>query len=225
MGKNTEAWVRSRKPLHTPSGPKPAVVPGFVAVLLLACLPLGGSAQRVDVSGTITNGGPSGVEATLFLVPTGGAPANEVGSSVTIDQVHLRFVPRTLAVTPGTPVRFLNSDPLLHNIFSPGPEGFDLGTRPQDEAATHTFESEGVHVVLCNIHPEMVAYVMVVPSAHKTVVGPDGSFLLPDVPPGRYDLHVWSVRRSGRFSMPLQVGPTGSRGVDLMLSDRGLSRR
>lgn len=181
--------------------------------------------QGVDVSGTLTSGGRRAPAATIFLVPRTEDPGAVAGPDVTIDQVHLRFVPRTVAVTPGTSVSFLNSDPLLHNIFSPGPDPFDLGTRPQGEAAAHAFAQEGVHVVLCNIHPEMVAYVMVVPSAHKAVVGPDGSFLLPDVPPGRYDLHVWSVRRSQRHSLPLDVGAGGTRGIDLMLTDQGLSRR
>ena len=50
-----------------------------------------------------------------------------------IDQMNLVFIPHVLPVLVGTTVDFLNSDAVLHNVFSPDAcaEKFNLGTWPQ----------------------------------------------------------------------------------------------
>jgi hypothetical protein len=54
-----------------------------------------------------------------------------------------------------------------------------------------TFERVGLVNVYCDIHSEMEAFVLVLP--HHAFARPveGGAFALPDLPPGRYRLHVW----------------------------------
>jgi len=113
--------------------------------------------------------------------------------TLVMDQISLRFVPRLLVVPPGTTVEFRNSDVVLHNIFGPGRPGppFDLGTYASSATRYHSFNETGAHVVLCSIHPEMSAYVLVVPSEHFAVADESGRFRIEDVPPGSYRLGVW----------------------------------
>lgn len=172
------------------------------------------------VTGQVLRGGRGLSEAAVFLVPLDRpAPAPAPLPIQSIDQIHLTFVPGMLVVTPGTEVAFMNSDPLLHNVFSPGSErhrAFDLGTYPVGRAETNRFVSEGVHTLLCHIHPEMVAYVVVTDAPFRTVSAADGAFRLDDVPPGRYEARVWHPRVRGEpRTFDLTVGDGSTSGLRL----------
>jgi plastocyanin len=165
------------------------------------------NAQSASIEGVVAAPGEPSVGAVVFLVPKEQTGESYAQRSVTIDQVQLRFVPPLLVVTPGTVVSFQNSDPILHNIFSPqgtGP-GFDLGMYPRGEFRSHTFDEVGTHVILCNVHPEMVAYLLVVPTTLFTVVGEGGRFSLEDVPAGNYALKVWH-RSAGSLEREILLG-------------------
>lgn len=156
--------------------------------------------------------------AVVFLEGEAHGGSGPSERAAVVDQVDLRFVPRVVAVVPGTIVAFPNSDPILHNVFSPpapGP-GFDLGTYPPGESRSRRFVETGVHVILCNVHPEMVAYVAVVPTPYYAIADSAGEFVIRDVPPGRYRLVVWYGRRASA-ERDLVVNPEGARGLELEL--------
>ncbi|MBI4521480.1 MAG: hypothetical protein HY701_11630 [Gemmatimonadetes bacterium] len=163
-------------------------------VWLAGTLPCAAGAGSVEGRVTAVNARVAG--SVVFLVPENAGPYPPSAPAL-IDQVNLRFVPRVVVVTPGSTVQFRNSDPILHNVFSPrGPgEGFDLGTYPRGERRARTFTDPGFHVILCHVHPEMAAFVAVVPSPYHAVVDEAGRFRIETVPAGRYTLHVWSRRR------------------------------
>lgn len=145
------------------------------------------------VEGTVllSSGPASGAVIYLEGVAATGAP--QPRDTAVMDQVGLRFVPQVLVVPPGTTVEFRNSDVVLHNIFGPGRPGapFDLGTYASTATRSHTFLETGAHVVLCNIHPEMSAYILVFPSEYIAVADINGRFRIEGVPPGTYRLGVW----------------------------------
>lgn len=131
--------------------------------------------------------------AVVYLVPAEGPIAAAAADTAVLDQRDLRFEPRVLAVKPGTTVEFQNSDPILHNVFSPSGRdgGFDLGTYPRGDQRPHTFTDPGAYIVLCHVHPEMVAYIVVVPTPYYAVADEQSRFRLEGLPPGRYTLAVW----------------------------------
>ena len=110
-----------------------------------------------------------------------------------IDQANLVFHPRVLAVLAGTTVDFLNSDAVLHNVFTPDAcaEKFNLGTWPKGEIKSYTFKKECVAALLCKVHPEMEAFVVAVPTPYFAVTKADGTYTIPDVPDGAYTVKVW----------------------------------
>ncbi len=173
------------------------------------------------VSGWVRNGGAGIGNAAVYLVPAGESAPPPPDVPASIDQVRLSFSPSLLMVTPGTEISFLNSDDVLHNVFGPGfggMERFDLGTYAQGDSRTHVFRETGLHVVLCHIHPEMAAYVIVASTPYRTVTGPDGSFLIEGVSPGRYRLHAWHARLwSSESSFEITVPEAGRRDVQVAL--------
>ena len=172
---------------------------------------------QASVSGTLYAPFLRTTGAVVYLIPDGDSAFAVPQERPVIDQVKLRFHPQTVAVLPGTSVEFRNSDPVLHNVFGPtGPgDGFDLGTYPRGEQRLQIFNELGVHVILCNVHPEMVAYVLVVPTPYNSVVNTSGEFYIEDVPTGLYSVWVWHPRIDP-FSTMLTVGE-GVSGIHLDL--------
>ena len=102
------------------------------------------------------------------------------------------FVPRVVVVARGGVVDFPNRDPIYHNVFSLSPtRRFDLGKYRQGQSKVVRFERTGVVKVYCDIHSEMEAFVLVLANHAFAMPKADGSFELPDLPAGRYELHVW----------------------------------
>lgn len=157
------------------------------------------TADLVTVVGTVTiEELGSAAEAVIYLEGDGGAtrPLPASDRRVVVDQKGLRFVPHVLAIPVGTSVEFSNSDAVLHNIFAPGQGGetFDLGTWPKGEVRSYRFDHPGVSVLLCKVHPEMEAYIVVVPTSLYAVSNATGEFRMSGVPPGAYTLRVWHER-------------------------------
>lgn len=91
------------------------------------------------------------------------ACANALAQEFTVDQKDRHFSVKKLTVKVGDQVRFLNNDPFFHNIFSLSDiKTFDLGSYPQGQSRTVTFNTPGTAEVECAIHPEMKLIVEVV---------------------------------------------------------------
>ena len=164
--------------------------------LMLAALAATSSAQSVNVTGRIstyggaTPGGPA--SAVVWLVSLGDPPDSTPMHGV-LRQKNKAFEPHLLVVTKGSTVDFPNLDPWFHNVFSLfNGKKFDLGLYEAGSTRTVHFDREGVSYIFCNIHPEMSAVVVVVPSPYFAIAGKNGDFSISAVPLGRYTLHVWT---------------------------------
>jgi len=111
----------------------------------------------------------------------------------TVDQMNLIFVPHVIAVQKGTTIDFPNSDLVRHNVFSPPDcsKQFNLGTYDVGVSKPVTFDKPGEVPLLCNVHAEMSAYVVVLDNPYFAVTAKDGSFRIDNVPPGTYKLKTW----------------------------------
>jgi len=144
-------------------------------------------------------------DAVVYIDKIAGKRFAPPSSQVVLDQVNLKFVPHILPVIAGTMVAFPNSDEVRHNVFSPGPPRFDLGTYPQRKTAYHLFDKPGVWTMLCNVHAEMSAYVVVTETPYFGKTDKEGKFLLKDVPPGKYLLKIWH-EKAKPATVPIEVG-------------------
>jgi len=113
--------------------------------------------------------------------------------TVEIVQKDRSFVPNVMVVQKGTRVSFPNSDPFLHNVFSPSPTSpFDLGSYRQGASRNVTMTKTGAITVYCNLHPQMIGYILVTPSTLYVQTAADGTFRLPNVPIGHHRVAVWA---------------------------------
>jgi plastocyanin len=169
----------------------------FVARLLALaplCLyvlsPTASTASNIEGQVVVSSARDNG-NAIVYIDKIAGKRFTPPSAPIPLDQVNLTFTPHVLPVIVGATVAFPNSDEIRHNVFSPGPPRFDLGTYPQKTTKYYLFDKPGVWTLLCNVHAEMSAYVVVVETPYFARTEKDGRFVLKDVPPGKYTLKVW----------------------------------
>ncbi len=147
------------------------------------------------ISGTITDKGGGTVDTVIYIEDSAGefAPPKE---HLVMDQKNLAFTPHIIPLLIGTTVDFLNSDDILNNVFTPSWAGhkFNLGTYPKGIVRSFTFDRLGEVVILCNIHPEMEAYIIILSNPFFAVTDKTGKFTISGVPSGRYTLRTWHER-------------------------------
>jgi plastocyanin len=102
------------------------------------------------------------------------------------------FSPHVLAVPVGSRVLFPNQDPILHNVFSVSPgNAFDLGVYRTGPPKEKRMDHAGLVRVYCNVHQQMVAYILVLDTNYYTTPAADGTFRLSGLPKGPGKLTVW----------------------------------
>jgi plastocyanin len=106
-----------------------------------------------------------------------------------------QFVPRVLAITVGSQVRFPNEDPILHNAFSTSKDNaFDVGLYGQGDGQIVTFSHVGYVRVYCNVHHSMMGHILILDTPYFAHPDANGDFRLGDVPAVEGDLVVWHDR-------------------------------
>jgi plastocyanin len=130
----------------------------------------------------------------VWLAPTDSAVSSRPFPSVPLrlTQHHKSFEPHVLVVPVGAVVEFPNHDPFFHNVFSLF-EGkrFDLGLYEAGTTRNVSFDRPGISYIFCNIHAEMSAVVIALDSPYYAVSNRKGEIVIPEVPAGRYTMHVW----------------------------------
>jgi hypothetical protein len=102
------------------------------------------------------------------------------------------FIPHLQVIPVGAVVQFPNADPFYHNVFSLfDGKRFDLGLYEAGSSKRVTFSREGVSYIFCNIHPEMSAVVIALPTSLFAIADAHDSIVLSKIPPGDYKLHLW----------------------------------
>ena len=169
-----------------------------LAILLVVGLLIAAPGWAGDIKGKVTAQGiksPENIAVYVDAIP--GKTFDPPAQHVVVDQKKMAFVPHLVVVLKGTTVEFLNSDPVGHNVYWPSISGnkklaHNLGTWPKGEKKPFQFTDLGTASLLCNVHPEMSGYVVVVPTPYFAVTDKEGNFVIKDVPPGKYTLKTWS---------------------------------
>jgi hypothetical protein len=116
-------------------------------------------------------------------------------------------------------VEFLNSDKVQHNVFWPSISGdkkksHNMGTWPQGQKKPFKFTEPGVVSLLCNVHPEMSGFIIVVPTGQFAETAADGSFTIANVPDGPYTVTAW---HEGKKTQSKKITVSGDTTADFTL--------
>ena len=196
-----------------PISPIPSRRPGRLRILLFLAavaarsgVPAASAESLEGVVELVENGRPvpGAGGAVVSYEPENEAPrpSPRPAEVVTRDK---RFLPRVTVVPRGSSVGFPNRDPIFHNVFSVSPGNrFDLGRYREGQSRSTRFDRPGLVRVYCNVHEQMVAYVLVVDTPYHALAGEDGRFRLDGVPAGRGTLAIWH-ERAGNLRVPVEV--------------------
>ena len=161
---------------------------------LCAVLAITALATAAEIKGTVkVTGAKNNADAVVYVDVIAGKVFPPPAAPVLLDQKNMVFVPHVLPVVVGTTVDFQNSDAVLHNVFSPDKcaDKFNLGSWPQGQKKSYTFKQPCAATILCNVHPEMEAFVVSVPTPYFAVTEKSGAYDIKNVPDGTYTVKVW----------------------------------
>jgi hemoglobin len=166
--------------------------------------------KRASLSGSIRIDGKSssGALGVIMLTPVSGKYPHRTPKQRIIEQRDRQFAPRIMAVPLGSTVSFPNFDPIFHNVFSVATtKAFDLGIYKNGETREIKFDKEGFIRLGCNLHANMVAYLVVVGAPHYVVTDGKGNFRFRNVAPGKYKLRAWSEHSTEPVTRVIDINP------------------
>lgn len=178
----------------------------LLIILMLAAPAVNASDDCGSISGTISifktkvkTGGPKGSgDVIVFLESVGENEFPAPEEHARLDQKGLIFIPHVLAILKGTTVDFLNNDNDKHNVnmLASAGDAVNLGTWQPGEERSHTFDVAEKITLLCKLHLEMAAYIVVLDNPYFTTAKIDGetqqaSFTIENIPPGTYTVNTW----------------------------------
>jgi plastocyanin len=167
------------------------LVAGAVAGAAIASSP----AVAASLSVQVEEAGGRPVPGTVVMLYGAVRPAPPSSSPAVMDQVDLAFVPDVLVVPVGTPVTFPNSDRVSHQVYSfSDAKTFQLPLYRGRPYPPVVFDRPGLVTLGCNIHDQMLGYVLVTDAPRFGRTGADGTFGDANLPPGDYRIVVWHPR-------------------------------
>ena len=192
-------------------------------LLLSACVLATTSSNAANLEVTVVdiNGAPvPGV--VVYTESHNGPEKAAVSASAVMDQVDTRFVPHVLVVQAGTSVSFPNSDYIAHHVYSfSTPNQFVLPLYKGNLHAPVTFEQSGVVTLGCNIHDDMLGYILVVDSAIFATTDISGKATLDVADTAGLDVRIWSPRfRQGDEKQLQSISAGQSAGITFSLTQK-----
>jgi hypothetical protein len=189
----------TRRPLQMNADPKCAAMHGGQPVLAEEVL--------VDAAGGLAN-----VFVYVKNPPAGTHPVPS--APVRLEQHGCLYTPRVQGILVEQKLEIVNGDDTLHNVRALAEKNrpFNLGQPPATAPRVKAFTVvEPALKFKCDVHPWMFAYLFVMDHPYFGVSAADGSFTIPDLPPGTYTLVAWHEKLGQREAqVTLGQGGAGS---------------
>lgn len=176
-----------------------------IVFLILFYVPAVATAGKI--SGTVKVRGlrsPANILVFLPKAPTVKLDLSKV--KFVMDQRNLTFFPHILPIPVGATIYFPNNDKVDHNVFSLSrTKKFNLGSYKPGEVKSIRFDKPGIVELRCDVHAEMLAYIMIMKNPYFAITDEKGRFEMPavkylqqlglagvvDIPNGKYIIKTW----------------------------------
>ena len=175
-------------PVQSAASPPPAAAHGAATT---AAQP---ASARGNIVGTLATNPWHAIKGGGVVYLEDGPKEAGVALSGVLDNHDMAFVPSIAVITAGGSVIFTNTDPVTHNVFTPDGDKWNLGEIPSNGSVTKRFDAPGNYTVLCNLHPSMLAFLVVSPSSYFARTDADGAYVIKNVPAGTYHVTAWVPR-------------------------------
>jgi plastocyanin len=161
----------------------------FGSVAFWGCVAVQAGSIQVQV---VDGAGQPLADAVVFLDSPAAKALVKPVLGMEIEQVSRQFAPRVTVMPVGSMVQFPNRDTVRHHVYSFSPtKNFELKLYAGNPSNPVLFDKPGVVVLGCNIHDQMVAWMLVVETPYYGKTNAAGQLTLSGVPAGNYRLHTW----------------------------------
>ncbi len=127
---------------------------------------------------------------------------------VVLDQKGCLYTPQIFALQTGQQCIVRNSDPCIHNVHTTSKAGNPEHNDAQMAGGadlTYTFPNPEMFMKFqCDVHPWMLAWASIFDNPYYSISGPDGKFIIKNVPPGKYTV-VADHRKLGEQTQVVDV--------------------
>ncbi|MBV9497345.1 MAG: carboxypeptidase regulatory-like domain-containing protein [Acidobacteria bacterium] len=140
---------------------------------------------------------PAGELANVFVYVKNAPAGNYAPPSTAeeIDQKGCKYFPHVHAVQVNQALQIKNSDATLHNVHAQPVVNsqFNEGQPVQGMVATKKFDKVEMtpFKIKCDVHNWMRSYLAVMPHPFYAVSTANGTFTIPNLPPGTYTIVAW----------------------------------
>ncbi|MGV7220802.1 MAG: cupredoxin domain-containing protein [Nitrospinales bacterium] len=188
----------------------------LITWLIIFCIAKPGEANTHHLKGKVEiEGGKTLKEIVVFLESVGNVSPSRNPRKFKVTQKGRKFLPDLLVITKGDIIQYLNDEDLEidHNIYSLSQvNSFDLGLGERGSILEEKFYSIGKVNYFCSVHKFMGGKVLILPTRYFVLLKNPGSFILPDVPEGKWKLNVFVSHRRYKFN-PIEI-VVGKNGLD-----------
>lgn len=141
----------------------------------------------------VVTGAGNALQNVLVYISGGDSAPVAPPAAAAFDQNNCHYTTHVLPLRVGQDVSISNSDPFNHNIHPLAKINREWNRiqLPGTPPFSYSYENEEFIHVKCNIHAWMSAYFVVLKTSHASVTQNDGTFRLPDLPPGKYTVTAW----------------------------------
>jgi plastocyanin len=178
-----------------------------LAAMLLAAGPVCAASLSLVV---LKKDGRPLVGAVVTAEPENGSVPPAPPQKAVMDQIDLSFVPDVVVIPVGSSVSFPNSDDVSHQVYSFSPaRRFQLPLYRGKPHAPVLFDQAGIVTLGCNIHDNMVAYIVVTAAPFFGRTDERGGWTIPNVPEGAYRIKLWHPLLKDPTTMlerPVRIG-------------------
>jgi hypothetical protein len=133
--------------------------------------------------------GPNNALENVVVYMSAGAPDEAAPSKAAVfTQKGCRYLPHVLAFQVNQELNVMNDDQTSHNIHPLAKinREWNKSQPPGSPPIVDKYDKAEMIPVKCNIHPWMHGTFAVLKNSHFAISAEDGSFTLPNLPPGKY---------------------------------------
>lgn len=209
-------WVTAEAGMKRAAGAARQRAAVACAAALLLALAAAGPATAGSVTVQVAGAKGPLADAVVMLEPVGAKAPVKPLANAEVGQEGRQFVPLVTVVPVGTPVSFPNRDRIQHHVYSFSPaKKFEIKLYFGKPSTPIVFDQPGVVVLGCNIHDQMVGWVLVSETPWYGKTPASGQVSLGEVPPGNYKLRSWHPDLPPGTPLPEQAVTVGAAALTL----------